>query len=149
MNANYLCLRELETQGLFENNEHRKRFNELISCYSDYPFFNKGLCKCMYLSSWDMEHFLQMLDILNDMTLGKSRDVEVMKDNGIILVHAAEGYDRYIFQLSCAFLANEPFEMPAETLEKKGMYIIEHAFQAAAIIDRVFDGIESQKPAGD
>lgn len=49
MNVIYLCQRELENEGLFEDNDHRNRFNELMSCYWEYPFFNKGLCKCMML----------------------------------------------------------------------------------------------------
>ena len=73
MNINYRCLRELEIKGLFETPEHRSRFSELLNCYCNYPFFNKGLCKCMYLSSWDMEHFIVMLDILNDMTIARIR----------------------------------------------------------------------------
>ena len=75
MNINYRCLRELEIKGLFETPEHRSRFSELLNCYCNYPFFNKGLCKCMYLSSWDMEHFIVMLDILNDMTIGKNQNL--------------------------------------------------------------------------
>lgn len=139
MNVNYLCLRELDSQGLFENNDHRNRFNELLSCYCEYPFFTKGLCKCMYLSSWDDEHFIVMLDILNDMTLGRSRDVEEMKDNGKVLEYSAEGYDREVFRLSGAFLNNEPYDIPQIPIAEEGLHIINQALKAAAIIDRVFD----------
>lgn len=93
----------------------------------------------MYLSSWDMEHFLVMLDILNDLTLGRSRNVDEMKDNGKVLEITAKGYERHIFHLSGCFLEDEAFEMPAEPIEPEGMYIIDHALKAAAIIDRVFD----------
>ena len=96
MNINYRCLRELEIKGLFETPEHRSRFSELLNCYCNYPFFNKGLCKCMYLSSWDMEHFIVMLDILNDMTIGKNQNLQLMEDNGKVLENMSDGYDRYI-----------------------------------------------------
>lgn len=139
MNVNYLCLRELENQGLFESMEHRSRFSELINCYCSYPFFNRGLCKCMYLSSWDMEHFVILLDILNDMTLERSRDVEEMKDNGRALEDSAEGYDRHIFHMSGAFLNDEPYEIPDEPIAEEGLYIITQALKAAAVIDAAFE----------
>ena len=90
MNINYRCLRELEIKGLFETPEHRSRFSELLNCYCNYPFFNKGLCKCMYLSSWDMEHFIVMLDILNDMTIGKNQNLQLMEDNGKVLENMSD-----------------------------------------------------------
>lgn len=139
MTVNYQCLRELENQGLFENGDHRARFSELVSCYCNYPFFNKGLCKCMYLSSWDMEHFIQMLDILNNMTLDKSRDVELMKDNGKVLEYSSDGYDRYIFQMCDAFLNDLPYEIPDVPISEAGLYIMRRGLQAAQIIDHVFE----------
>lgn len=111
MNINYRCLRELEIKGLFETPEHRSRFSELLNCYCNYPFFNKGLCKCMYLSSWDMEHFIVMLDILNDMTIGKNQNLQLMEDNGKVLENMSDGYDRYIFQLASAFLTSQDFQI--------------------------------------
>lgn len=138
MTVNFRCLRELDNHELFENREHRARFSELVSCYCNYPFFNKGLCKCMYLSSWDMEHFIIMLDILNDLTLERSRDVEPMKDNGKSLEDAAEGYERHILRLASAFLNNEAFEIPDEPIAAEGLYIMKRALAAAQVIDQVF-----------
>ena len=43
------CVAALDEEKLFENSEHRTRFLELMDCYGGYPFFTKGLCKCMYL----------------------------------------------------------------------------------------------------
>ena len=120
MNINYRCLRELEIKGLFETPEHRSRFSELLNCYCNYPFFNKGLCKCMYLSSWDMEHFIVMLDILNDMTIGKNQNLQLMEDNGKVLENMFDGYDRYIFQLAGAFLTSQDSRCLMSRLPKKG-----------------------------
>ena len=39
------CLAALDAAKLFENSGHRTRFKELMDCYSNYPFFTKGLCK--------------------------------------------------------------------------------------------------------
>ena len=139
MNINYRCLRELEIKGLFETPEHRSRFSELLNCYCNYPFFNKGLCKCMYLSSWDMEHFIVMLDILNDMTIGKNQNLQLMKDNGKVLENMSDGYDRYIFQLAGAFLTSQDFQMPNVPIAKEGQHIIQRALEAAEVIETVFN----------
>ena len=135
MNINYRCLRELEIKGLFETPEHRSRFSELLNCYCNYPFFNKGLCKCMYLSSWDMEHFIVMLDILNDMTIGKNQNLQLMEDNGKVLENMSDGYDRYIFQLAGAFLTSQDFQMPYVPIAKEG----QRALEAAEVIEAVFN----------
>ena len=139
MNINYRCLRELEIKGLFETPEHRSLFSELLNCYCNYPFFNKGLCKCMYLSSWDMEHFIVMLDILNDMTIGKNQNLQLMKDNGKVLENMSDGYDRYIFQLAGAFLTSQDFQMPNVPIAKEGQHIIQRALEAAEVIETVFN----------
>ena len=139
MNINYRCLRELEIKGLFETPEHRSRFSELLNCYCNYPFFNKGLCKCMYLSSWDMEHFIVMLDILNDMTIGKNQNLQLMEDNGKVLENMSDGYDRYIFQLAGAFLTSQDFQMHYVPIAKEGQHIIQRALEAAEVIETVFN----------
>lgn len=138
MNINYRCLRELEVNDLFESPDHRSRFSELLNCYCNYPFFNKGLCKCMYLSSWDMEHFTVMLDILNDMTIGRNQNLQLMEDNGKVLADTSEGYDRYIFQLAGAFLTDDDFSIPDTGISSEGLHIIQQALKAAEVIDAIF-----------
>lgn len=133
-----MCLQKLSEIRLFESLDHMSRFSELFSCYCNYPFFTRGVAKCMYLSSWDMEHFLVILDILNDLTIGKNQNVEPMKDNGKVLEMRAEGYEKYVMRLSDCFLNNEKFVMPEE-IEPEGMHIITRALQMAEEIDRVFD----------
>ena len=51
MNQKDACLLALDRAKLFENSGHRTRFKELMDCYSHFPFFTNGLCKCMYLLS--------------------------------------------------------------------------------------------------
>jgi hypothetical protein len=137
MNVDRNRLKELTNQLSFENAEHQSRFSELVACYSKYPFFTTGICKCMYLASWDMEHFITLLDILNDMTIDHSQDLEQMKDNGKTLQQKAEGYDKYVMQLSEDFINEVPFVMPEEEIPKEGLYIIRKALAAAEVIDRV------------
>lgn len=134
-----LCTKELAKENLFVSQEHRQLFSDLLNCYIESPFFHKGLCKCMYLSCWDLEHYTIMLDILNNMTIEKSTDTEEMSENGQYLENESEGYDRYIYQLSGAFLNNEEFTLPDEPIQEEGMNIIKHALKAAKIIDRIFE----------
>ena len=54
MNWKDRCFLYLNEEKLFEDSEHRTRFWELLDCYGEQPFFTKGLCKCMYLSAWDL-----------------------------------------------------------------------------------------------
>ena len=63
------CTLALQKAGLFQDSHHLSRFKELVDCYRSYPFFTKGLCKCMYLSAWDEEHFCIMLETLAELTL--------------------------------------------------------------------------------
>ena len=93
----------------------------------------------MYLSSWDMEHFTVMLDILNDMTIGKNQNLQLMEDNGKVLEDMSDGYDRYIFQLAGAFLTDRDFQMPHIPIAKEGQHIIQRALEAAEVIETVFN----------
>ena len=139
MNWKEQWIAALDKEHLFENSSHRTRFKELLDCFADYPFFTKGLCKCMYLSSWDMEHFIVMLDILNDMTIGKNQNLQLMEDNGKVLENMSDGYDRYIFQLAGAFLTSQDFQMPYVPIAKEGQHIIQRALEAAEVIEAVFN----------
>ncbi|MBQ9156337.1 MAG: hypothetical protein IJ137_06125 [Eubacterium sp.] len=135
------CIKELDRRKLFVSSDHRQFFSDLLNCYSDYPFFHKGLCKCMYLSCWDMEHYAIMLDILNDMSIGGSRDTSEMSDNGVAMEHDAEGYEKYVIQMSAAFLENRDYRMPDEEIEEEGERIIRMGLAASRAIDEVFDSL--------
>lgn len=126
----------LDERGLFENSEHRTRFKELVDCYGEYPFFTKGLCKCMYLSVWDQEHFAIILQVLSDLAIGRERDTEEMRIQGDALAERENGGEYYVYQLSNAFLDGEVFvlEEGAE-LSDAYMYIIRRALEAEKAID--------------
>ena len=78
-------LSALDEKGLFVSSGHKTRFKELVDCYGAYPFFTKGLCKCMYLSAWDEEHFAMILEILSDLAIGRERDTQEMRLQGDVL----------------------------------------------------------------
>ena len=138
------CIAALSRAGLFEDDAHQSRFGELMNCFEDYPFFNRGLCKCMYLSAMDDEHFLVMLEVLNAMALDKSRDTQFMSDQREELEEAWNTDDQIIVRLSDAWLNNRTYEVPFDRMTNAGAYIIHRGFEAAEIIDELFDKARGQ-----
>lgn len=128
----------LDTGNMFEDSGHRTRFKELLDCYADFPFFTKGLCKCMYLSAWDDEHFCVMLEILTDMSLGKDTDTKEMRFKGEALAEERHDAEYYVYQLSNAFLDNAPYQLPETAdITPEVRYIISRALEAAELIEQV------------
>lgn len=133
------CLAALDAAKLFENSGHRTRFKELMDCYSNYPFFTKGLCKCMYLSAWDDEHFAVMLETLMDMSLGREQDTKDMQVKGDALAEERNDGEYYVYLLSGAFLEDKPYILPEDAdIPQEIRYIIDRAIRTSAVIDEVF-----------
>lgn len=138
MGWNQTCFKELDQKGMFENSGHRTRFKELLDCYGNYPFFSRGLCKCMYLSAWDEEHFVILLEVLMEMALGKEQDDRDMKEQGDALVKEHTDAENQVYRLSCAFLENESYVPDnSQELPEEIRYIIRRAMEAAEIIDSI------------
>lgn len=138
MNLKDTYLSALDTADLFESSAHRTRFKELLDCFSGYSFFSKGLCKCMYLSAWDDEHFVIILEILNAMALGKDPNTNEMRINGDILAEEQTNGEYYVYLLSNAFLDNKSFHLSENAkIEPENRYIIEQALKASEIIDSI------------
>lgn len=137
---NVVC-RQLRSQHLFENEAHQSRFKELLDCYSDASFFTPGLCKCMYLSCWDDEHFAIMLDMLNQLKLKSHMTLSDMNENGMLMADemSEDNYESTVMQLSCDFLSGTKFDINSlpKDFDPQGRYIIEQALKAADIIDSI------------
>ncbi|MCD8222355.1 MAG: hypothetical protein LUD07_09310 [Clostridiales bacterium] len=128
----------LDEAKLFENSGHRTRFKELLDCYGGFPFFTKGLCKCIYMSAWDEEHFVIMLETLTDMSLGRERNTGEMtaKGDSLAIEHTEDG-EYYLYQLSIALLNNQPWELdPHAALSDDYRYIVTQTLKAAEVIDQ-------------
>lgn len=141
MNWKDIYFHALDSEKMFENSGHKTRFKELMDCYAGYPFFTKGLCKCIYLSAWDEDHFNIMLETLTDMTLGRERDTDEMLIKGDALAEEQQTQDineSYVYRLSIAFLEEKPFQ-PDQTvrLSPEYQYLVERALRAAEVIDQV------------
>ena len=131
-------LSALDEKGLFVSSGHKTRVKELVDCYGAYPFFTKGLCKCMYLSAWDEEHFAMILEILSDLAIGRERDTQEMRLQGDVLAGQQKGGEYYVFQLSNAFLDGEQFVLKGdEDISEQIRYIIRQALKAEQVIDSI------------
>lgn len=130
------CFAALDREKMFEDSGHRTRFRELFDCYCCYPFFTKGLCKCIYLSAWDEKHFCIMLETLTELSLGKERDTKEMSVKGDALIEEQTDNEYYIYLLSSALLNDTPYraELPAD-LDSGTRYIIRRALRVSDIID--------------
>ena len=137
------CIMELTHRNLFENDDHRARFRDLLDCYCDAPFFSKGLCKCMYLSSWDQKQFTQILDVLNEMILDRGNAMNLMMDNGMVLEQTArnegDGTTVAILEVSKTFLDEVPYDRnrlkELEISDPETAYYIKRGLLAAQCID--------------
>ena len=133
-----MCVAALDEEHLFEDSWHMTRFKELVDCYRDYSFFTKGLCKCIYLSAWDEEHFGIMLEMLMSMSLGEETNTGDMRINGDILASEQKDAQVYIYYLSNAFLDDKPFHMDENAdIPQDIRYIIRQALKAAEVIDQL------------
>lgn len=130
------CFTALDAERMFEDSGHRTRFKELVDCFSTYPFFSKGLCKCIYMSAWDEEHFCIMLETLTDLSLGKETDTKEMRVKGDALTEEQTDSQYYVYELSNAFLDGRDFCPDADAdIAPEQRYIISRSLAAAKIID--------------
>jgi hypothetical protein len=133
-------LSALDAAGLFENSGHRTRYKELLDCYGGYPFFTKGLCKCIYLAGWDEEHFTVMLETLAEMSLGRQRSTDEMSAKGESLAYeyTEKNGEFCMYLLSIALLEGKPFKLPEDVkLTPHYEYVISRALEASAVIDAI------------
>lgn len=138
MSWNEDCIHALSQAGMFEDSGHMTRFKEFLDCFSDKPFFNKGVCKCMYMSAWDEEHFLILLETLSHMLLGRDTDTEDMRIRGVSYADEQPNDETYIYRLSVSYLDGTEFCMDENVqLSPRTAYVIRRAREAAAIIDGV------------
>ncbi len=138
MNWSEVCTNILSYNGLFENGEHEGRFREAVACYEKCVFFTSGLCKCLYLASWDMEHFVMILATLNGLVARHEKTLKDMKIEGEQLADEMNGEERYVMKLSVAFLKGESYWIEdVSNISKETLHIIKQALKASVLIDKI------------
>lgn len=130
------CIRALNAESLFESSEHMTRFQELMDCFSGYPFFSKGICKCMYMAAWDDEHFAILLETLTELSLGRETNSTEMRIKGAAYQEEYTDDNSIMYELSNSFLDNTPFHLdPDAPISEETRYIIKRTLLAALVID--------------
>ncbi len=136
------CLLELTHHNMFESTEHRNRFREILNCYYTAPFFTKGLCKCMYLGTWDDVHYADLMSIINLITIEGTRSLKTMADEGDAMSEQLTGADAEIYKLSTSFITNRPYTLPDLTMiDPEGAHIIRQGLLASKYIDDLPDPV--------
>lgn len=136
MNWQEKCVSALNAENMFEDSWHRTRFKELLDCYVNYPFFTKGLCKCMYLFARDDEHFCLLLQTLSEMTIGKRKNAKEMIEIVEGIAKDRPDSEYFAYQLSVSFLENTPFEPDGHiNIDSNMVSLIGQALKASEIID--------------
>lgn len=139
------CILDLAHHNLFEDDDHQRRFCDLLECYFGKPFFSKGLCKCMYLASWDTEHFIILLETLNCTLIEQDFSLRLLRDQGEILQAKAHNSDdivqEEIWRLANSFMSQLPYH-PAdfasfEVTYPDAAYLIRKTILASDLIDQL------------
>lgn len=132
------CFAALDAEKMFEDSAHRTRFKELVDCFSPYPFFTRGVCKCVYLSAWDEMHFNIILETLTGMSIGNETDTREMSIQGDALAEEETGREAYLYRLSIALLEGTPVpSMETGRFSPEVRYIVHRTLRAAEIIDEL------------
>lgn len=133
-----ICTNQLSDKGLFENEDHEERFREAVACYEKCPFFTSGLCKCLYLASWDMEHFMMILETLNGIVARHEKSLKDMRITGEQMAEEMSGEEKYIMKLSVAFLKGSSYWIKDTSgISEETMHIINQALKASILIDQI------------
>lgn len=137
-------LKDLDTHGFYHDSTHKRLFHEITHCYCDKSFFTPGMIKCMYMASWDEEHFAQLLNQLMLMSFTSEQEgLHDMAENGELMAEESiffkNSTDACLYQLSCSFIEDEPFDLNSipEDLNEHGKAVLDLTLKAAELIDRI------------
>ena len=113
-------------------------FQRAFRLFRRLSIFHQRLCKCMYLSAWDEEHFCIMLSMLTEMSLEHEKNTDEMRTQGDVLIAEQPEEEAYIYRLSNAFLDHMPFQLDdPQKVQPDILHIIQKALHASDIIDRL------------
>ncbi|HIZ43885.1 MAG TPA: hypothetical protein H9672_04060 [Firmicutes bacterium] len=134
------CLRSLMDAKLFLSSAHMDRFKETWKTLKKQPFCTKGLCKCLFLSAWDQEHYQFLKDTVDEMITRKDTDTSYMLEKGRVVLDNVALSERELFKLSIQFLENEGVTPDDSCLMKLAHHwvpITDNTLEAGRLIDRL------------
>gem|GEM_PF-1960080 len=131
------CVNELLKRNLFLSIVHLERFEQILQRVKEEPFFTKGVCKCLFLLSWEPEKASQVQEILMEMKGRGESEKEYLVQSADRLF-PNEQLEQVMKQLFLEFLTKEG-ETPDENvllgLSFTRIDIGDNALEASRVID--------------
>ncbi|MBS6560571.1 MAG: hypothetical protein KH355_09900 [Clostridiales bacterium] len=131
------CVNELLKRNLFLSIVHLERFEQILQRVKEEPFFTKGVCKCLFLLSWEPEKASQVQEILMEMKDRGESEKEYLVQSAERLF-PNEQLEQVMKQLFLEFLTKEG-ETPDENvllgLSFTRIDIGDNALEASRVID--------------
>lgn len=134
------CLRSLMDAKLFLSTAHMERFTETWKVLKKQAFCTKGMCKCLFLASWDQEHYQFLKDTVDEMMDRKDTDTAYMLEKGYAVLDNVALSERELFKLSIRFLEEEgttPDESCLLKLAHHWVPITDNTLEAGRLLDRL------------
>ena len=135
------CLRSLMDAKLFLSAAHMERFKEAWKVLKKQPFCTKGMCKVLFLSAWDQEHYQFFKDTMEEMIARNETDTTYMLEKEKIAFENTALSEREMCKLAVAFLEEEgktPGEQCLLKLAHHWVGIADNTLEMA----RLFDSME-------
>lgn len=132
------CLRSLTDAKLFLSTAHMERFKETWKVLKKQPFCTKGICKCLFLSGWDQEHYQFLKDTVEEMIVRQDTDTSYMLEKGRVILGNVALSERELFKLSIEFLEKEgqtPDEGCLLRLSHHWVPIVDNTLEMGRLLD--------------
>lgn len=108
------CTLDLMRRDLFLSVVHLERFQNMFELVKDQAYFTRGVCKCLFLMTWEPGKAQQMKTIFEEMNEQENPKIEYLIQKSDEMFQNT-GCDRAMKNLFLDFLLNED-ETPDENV---------------------------------
>lgn len=134
------CESALIDSHIFLSHQHISRFHEAFKLIKNQPFITKGLVKCLFLSSWDQEHFNIFMDAVYQLIHNNETNLDRMLEIGQGYVERSKASEKIFYNLAMEFLLH-PGQTPSESfilkMSTSWIGIADATLEASCIIDKL------------
>ncbi|MBS6195710.1 MAG: hypothetical protein KH828_09035 [Clostridiales bacterium] len=132
------CIPALVEHRVFLSPQHFSRFETAFAFLRHQRFFNKGLCKCAVLASWDQSEFTHFMNAIHKMEDLKASNLSIMIERIQKLAETSDPNLKLFYQLAVEFLT-KPGQTPSETiilkLSKAWVPLMDNVIAASLVLD--------------
>ncbi len=132
------CTHALLEKRIFLSSMHCGKFRMLHEEFCNEPFYSKGLCKCIFIASWNSRFFLRMQNDLRLLAEKEAVNTEYMMVLGEKLMKNLPASERALCQMMYDFLkypGKNPDESMLMCLSSPWVPIADNAIDASNVID--------------